>query len=169
MGNADVRPHWMPDNKAEVCSKCKATFSMSERKHHCRQCGNIFCDACTPFRYLVRYYPDGRPRRICENCNKLDGYPPVEEYIKPELDETQFWDKAKQILATVEERTSQLSESEMHGLGLVELRHFYSTRQREQFQNKLAFIIQHNSDKIGTLESTNDFFYGTRTTTKGSL
>jgi len=152
-----VRPHWIPDNKADVCNKCDTTFSISERRHHCRQCGNIFCDSCTSHRYLVRYYPDGRPRRICESCNKLDWLtPPVpSEYSQePELDETQFWEKAKQNLARVEEFTTQLSESETetHGLGLVELRHFYSTRQREEFQNKLEFIMLHNSDKIGMLE-----------------
>jgi len=149
MGNADVRPHWIPDNKSDMCNGCSTPFSVSERRHHCRQCGNVFCNGCTSFRYHVRYYPDGKPRRICSTCNADWPTPQLATPSKePELDEPQFWERAKQNLARVEEITKQLSDSETHGLGLVELRHFYSTRQREQFQNKLEFIVLHNSDKI---------------------
>jgi len=72
MGNADVRPHWIPDDRVNNCTKCKTEFSsLTERKHHCRNCGNIFCDGCTTYRYLVRYYPDGQIRRLCESCHNL--------------------------------------------------------------------------------------------------
>ena len=41
---------WKLDSTAVSCSKCKTKFTMLNRKHHCRYCGEIFCDSCAPKR-----------------------------------------------------------------------------------------------------------------------
>lgn len=44
---------WVKDAQVHGCqaSRCKTKFKMFRvRKHHCRVCGNIFCDTCTPAR-----------------------------------------------------------------------------------------------------------------------
>ncbi|KAG8907471.1 hypothetical protein FRB99_004047 [Tulasnella sp. 403] len=40
---------WKADKDANECDNfvCKKRFSLFERKHHCRKCGNIFCQACS--------------------------------------------------------------------------------------------------------------------------
>ncbi|RYE13668.1 MAG: hypothetical protein EOP34_08325, partial [Rickettsiales bacterium] len=40
---------WMNDNLVHTCNKCNAEFNMFVRKHHCRNCGNIFCFACSNY------------------------------------------------------------------------------------------------------------------------
>ena len=35
--------HWVPDSMRSNCVKCHTQFSLWERKHHCRHCGELFC------------------------------------------------------------------------------------------------------------------------------
>ena len=35
--------HWLRDEAVDKCMKCSAEFTFTERKHHCRDCGKIFC------------------------------------------------------------------------------------------------------------------------------
>lgn len=41
--NKSLSDHWIKDDVATNCSTCSAKFSITERKHHCRCCGNVFC------------------------------------------------------------------------------------------------------------------------------
>lgn len=45
---ANKRPlaAWVDDTDAHRCQKCNCEFSMFTRRHHCRQCGRIFCYSC---------------------------------------------------------------------------------------------------------------------------
>ncbi|CAL1540510.1 unnamed protein product [Lymnaea stagnalis] len=38
-----VADHWVKDDGAESCPTCGVKFSFAERRHHCRNCGNVFC------------------------------------------------------------------------------------------------------------------------------
>ena len=35
--------HWLRDEAVDKCMKCSVEFTFTERKHHCRDCGKIFC------------------------------------------------------------------------------------------------------------------------------
>lgn len=35
--------HWVKDDVVEMCSSCNVKFTFSERRHHCRNCGHVFC------------------------------------------------------------------------------------------------------------------------------
>ncbi|KAI1708317.1 FYVE zinc finger domain-containing protein [Ditylenchus destructor] len=37
---------WVPDDQCKNCTKCKRKFTRFRRRHHCRQCGQIFCGKC---------------------------------------------------------------------------------------------------------------------------
>ena len=37
---------WIPSKNISKCYKCKDSFSIWKRKHHCRICGRIFCSYC---------------------------------------------------------------------------------------------------------------------------
>ncbi|XP_028414314.1 zinc finger FYVE domain-containing protein 26-like isoform X2 [Dendronephthya gigantea] len=61
---------WEPDYKHSVCMICKeVTFNMFVRRHHCRRCGRVVCDACSPFKRVLSN--SGRtPVRICKDCDR---------------------------------------------------------------------------------------------------
>ena len=41
-------PPWIPDSMAPLCMGCGAGFSLVKRRHHCRSCGRVFCQRCSP-------------------------------------------------------------------------------------------------------------------------
>lgn len=51
------RTHWKPDSHATHCDNitCCKPFSYFDgvKRHHCRHCGNVFCDACTSHREVL--------------------------------------------------------------------------------------------------------------------
>ena len=56
-GSGDAKPHlrdyWVNEKKMATCgnNECRTVFNqIKERKHHCRACGRVFCDACSPKR-----------------------------------------------------------------------------------------------------------------------
>jgi len=48
-----VVPKWQPDTEVSRCPVCKTEFSFWYRKHHCRKCGRVVCNACSPHRITI--------------------------------------------------------------------------------------------------------------------
>jgi hypothetical protein len=71
--------HWVPDSERKACALCNKTFNAGRRKHHCRQCGDIFCDDCSKGRKVVVHPASGSPKtekakeevRVCSTCLSL--------------------------------------------------------------------------------------------------
>lgn len=84
---------WVRDDSVVCCSKCGIKFSLMVRRHHCRACGRIFCDSCTP-KYItlpqnIEFFPRApknkfysfsslfsssttpkEKERVCKSCEK---------------------------------------------------------------------------------------------------
>ena len=45
----DDRQHWMPDQLCKHCYACDQSFTVFRRRHHCRVCGQIFCNTCSGY------------------------------------------------------------------------------------------------------------------------
>nr|CRZ24625.1 Bm10133 [Brugia malayi] len=60
---------WEKDGNVLNCKGCNLQFSMSKRKHHCRNCGSIFCNSCTDAR--VKLPSSAKPVRVCLHCYNL--------------------------------------------------------------------------------------------------
>ncbi|PVD33277.1 hypothetical protein C0Q70_04530 [Pomacea canaliculata] len=67
-------PVWVPDSAARTCMHCKKSeFTLINRRHHCRHCGIVACNACTSKRWLLPQQ-SSRPLRVCLTCyHKLAG------------------------------------------------------------------------------------------------
>ncbi|KAG2788141.1 hypothetical protein PC129_g11879 [Phytophthora cactorum] len=77
---------WIPDAEVSVCYGCQLLFDWVRRKHHCRYCGHVFCELCTPQRSLIHEdqiltNPERKylavnvhnPQRVCDDCHaRLD-------------------------------------------------------------------------------------------------
>ena len=72
LDKADNPGGWMPDKEVTNCKGCQKEFSITKRKHHCRNCGGIFCHDCSG---QVAPIPNeqgssGKPVRVCDSCWK---------------------------------------------------------------------------------------------------
>lgn len=69
-----TRQHWKPDTESDICDEpsCMRHFSYWTRRHHCRKCGNIFCDFHSnysiPLDQDANYNPKGTISRACSHC-----------------------------------------------------------------------------------------------------
>lgn len=55
---------WVGDVSVKACMRCEKKFTVTNRRHHCRECGGIFCDACSSRKLII----NGQLKRACENC-----------------------------------------------------------------------------------------------------
>ncbi|XP_054107921.2 RUN and FYVE domain-containing protein 1 isoform X1 [Callithrix jacchus] len=68
--NQALKGHaWLKDDEATHCRQCEKEFSISRRKHHCRNCGHIFCNTCSSNELALPSYP--KPVRVCDSCHTL--------------------------------------------------------------------------------------------------
>jgi len=66
---------WQKDSEVRTCQSCDTEFGVFTRKHHCRQCGGIFCDKCSNYKAVLddpltdTGAPGKRAKvRICIGC-----------------------------------------------------------------------------------------------------
>lgn len=57
---------WKDDTEVVSCTSCQSGFSLTNRKHHCRNCGNIFCNDCSSKQANMTGYK--KPQRVCDGC-----------------------------------------------------------------------------------------------------
>eukprot|EP00759_Apiculatamorpha_spiralis_P002693 PhF_6_TR11158/c0_g1_i1/m.17984 len=75
---------WAPDHTADTCKLCGNAFTLLNRRHHCRRCGQIFCAKCTNSKMKMRCSNGnsttrannslgvtGELERVCDMCKKL--------------------------------------------------------------------------------------------------
>ncbi|KAM7000540.1 RUN and FYVE domain-containing protein 1 [Tautogolabrus adspersus] len=68
--NKALKGHaWLKDDEATQCKQCQKEFSIARRKHHCRNCGDIYCNHCSSNEMALPSYP--RPVRVCDMCHAL--------------------------------------------------------------------------------------------------
>uniref|UniRef100_A0AAR2J1K8 Zinc finger FYVE domain-containing protein 26 n=1 Tax=Pygocentrus nattereri TaxID=42514 RepID=A0AAR2J1K8_PYGNA len=61
------RKDWIPDHKKHICMVCqRERFTMFNRRHHCRRCGRLVCQACSSRKMVVEGHEE--PVRVCDQC-----------------------------------------------------------------------------------------------------
>ncbi|CAG0903280.1 unnamed protein product [Darwinula stevensoni] len=65
MFSSSTAPEWVD---GECCYRCRASFSLMRRKHHCRACGQIFCAPCSSNQAILPKFGFEKEVRICDTC-----------------------------------------------------------------------------------------------------
>jgi len=58
---------WIDSKQAKSCVLCQQSFSVTRRKHHCRLCGNVFCQTCSDNK--MELASSAKPVRVCDTCH----------------------------------------------------------------------------------------------------
>jgi 1-phosphatidylinositol-3-phosphate 5-kinase len=72
----ESKQHWMPDQLCKQCYNCESTFTFYRRRHHCRLCGQVFCNVCSG--YFIKKSGGNITLRSCRLCyEQLQQQPPT--------------------------------------------------------------------------------------------
>ncbi|XP_037029785.1 zinc finger FYVE domain-containing protein 1-like isoform X1 [Bradysia coprophila] len=64
--------YWRPNFDIIVCNSCKINFEHNDlRKHHCRACGEGYCNQCSTSEMPVPARGWPYPVRVCDSCKEI--------------------------------------------------------------------------------------------------
>ncbi|PSN51709.1 Zinc finger FYVE domain-containing protein 1 [Blattella germanica] len=64
--------YWRPNHEIKQCYSCKKWFEENRSKHHCRACGEGFCEDCSNNTMPVPERGWLTPVRVCDSCFRKD-------------------------------------------------------------------------------------------------
>ncbi|CAD5221263.1 unnamed protein product [Bursaphelenchus okinawaensis] len=118
---ADSAPEWADGDN---CFRCRSEFGVFNRKHHCRNCGQIFCGKCSNREMVLPQFGIEKNVRVCEACFTKKH----QEIQKNELD------KLESALNSHEAKAIAESEAE-------EKRRQQELKEKEEEELQLALAI----------------------------
>lgn len=68
----ETPPRWIPDEEAAQCMACAQTFTTFRRRHHCRNCGGVFCGICSNSQAPLPKFGLTKAVRVCRNCFSMN-------------------------------------------------------------------------------------------------
>lgn len=110
MFSANTAPAWKEGDK---CHRCRTSFTMLTRRHHCRSCGQVFCGNCSEKSSAIPDYGIEKPVRVCDGCfaklNKVPAAPKAVVEKETELPE----DYLRSPLAQQSQQPPRKTEEEL--------------------------------------------------------
>ena len=79
----NFKQYWMPDEHCKECYECSDKFNTFRRRHHCRVCGQIFCNSCCNKEVPGKVMGFGGEIRVCNYCHKI-----VQAYLNDDLEKS---------------------------------------------------------------------------------
>lgn len=138
MFDVEEAPLWIQDADSTCCFRCRSEFSILNRRHHCRACGQIFCNTCSSKQSPIPKFGIEKEVRVCDACfDKLKSSPTgssseylTNQFMKPSLP------NATQPAPKSNEKTEQEFEEELQlALALSESEAEAKRQQQNKFKS----------------------------------
>lgn len=70
-GRSGLLEHWTgKDDAGDHCHDCHVRFSFAERRHHCRNCGQLFCSRCSSYEAEINRLKLTKAVKVCYSCHQ---------------------------------------------------------------------------------------------------
>ncbi|CAL8261330.1 unnamed protein product [Merluccius merluccius] len=149
-------PIWIPDPRATMCMICTCEFTMTWRRHHCRACGKVVCQACSSSKHCLEYLKN-QLARVCDQCFVVLKQQRSEKALSPTLSPSKstfaFSRKHKKIPAALKEVSANIDNSSMSG-------YLQRSKANKKQGRRLWFVIKDKvlytyaaSEDVAALES----------------
>uniref|UniRef100_A0AAY4DTB3 FYVE, RhoGEF and PH domain containing 6 n=1 Tax=Denticeps clupeoides TaxID=299321 RepID=A0AAY4DTB3_9TELE len=152
-------PIWIPDLRATMCMICTCEFTLTWRRHHCRACGKVVCQACSSNKFYLEYLKH-QPARVCDQCfsilqhkNDQSTATSASPGGRSSTTTFSFSRKQKKIPSALKEVSASTEDSSMSGYLMR------SKRQKKPWK-RLWFVIKNKvlytyaaSEDVAALES----------------
>lgn len=139
MFSADTAPEW---ENGICCHRCRVPFGVVQRKHHCRACGQVFCNQCSSKTSTLPKFGIEKEVRVCEACyekvnkpstasSKTDGDLPS-EYVSSSL--------AQQTQTPPKKTEEELKEEEELQLALALSKSEAEEKEKRKNKNSKSLV-----------------------------
>ncbi|KAI5778358.1 hypothetical protein EDC01DRAFT_340807 [Geopyxis carbonaria] len=107
--DSSAPPDW---TDADVCMRCRTPFTFTNRKHHCRNCGSVYCGACSSKSIPLPRIGIVQPVRVCDGCHtRLTEKRPTTLLPKPLVSNSQG-SLTRQTLSEMQPRNARVEQDD---------------------------------------------------------
>lgn len=162
MFDVEEAPLWIQDSDSTCCFRCRSEFGLLNRRHHCRACGQIFCNACSSKQAPIPKFGIEKEVRVCDGCfDKLNSNSSNQsEYLNNQFMKPSQPTNVPKLAPKQNEKTEQEFEEEIQlALALSESEAEAKRQQQNKFKSYSQKPVEKNTRISASAPSYNDSNY----------